>query len=124
MTVELSRPGDPDLVFDIDGLNVTSVVTDGHEVLMMIRGGHGWWITDGERHDVDVMEEGEMRLAFPSMSGTPLFDQYVDQLEQWRDAATTLRLCSAPGRVASIIQDRGTWLPIPFRPFPETGDES
>lgn len=122
MTVDLSqlaKPGDPDLDIDVDGVTITSVTRMGHEIWMMARGGWGGFhATDGTEFHADPGEEVahltelEMLAGYPE--GSPeMLDEITSRLEEWRDQATPLRVCGAPGRMFTMIEDQSRWLPFP-----------
>lgn len=115
----IAKPGDPDLDLDVDGVTLVSVVMYGTEILARFEGGFGEFdATDGTRA---VMEPGdpvagvtEMNLTVGYTDPDPeWFAKVVEQLEKWRDTATPLRVCAAQGRMTTVIEDRGTWLPFP-----------
>lgn len=47
-----------------------------------------------------------------------MFALLVERLLAWRDQAIPLRVCGAPGRMFTIIEDYRTWLPLPRRSHP------
>lgn len=120
-------PGDPDLDFDIDRLTLTAVISDTttHEILVRGTGGHGT-MTDTATgktitftpDDPDThLDETTFAARFPH-ADTTMFNRYVAVLEQWRDAATPLHVCAAPGRQTTLIENTDNWLPFPRRSDP------
>jgi len=121
MAKEYAEPGDPDLDIDVDGLTLTAVVVTGREVLLRATGGFGSFIdTKGEIANfepgdpVQELEELEGRLYCPYASDET-FNYMVDLLMQWRDRAVPLRMCGAPDRMFSLIENREVWIPLPRR---------
>lgn len=127
----LAMPGDPDLDADVDGLTVTSVVavTETREVLVRLADGYGRFVdsTNGDmRHfppgdPTARVSGGDISLRLPGMPDK-VWAAYVGQLEAWRQKATPLRMCAAPGRVTLLIEDRSTFLPMPRRSDPNAED--
>jgi hypothetical protein len=120
-----AQPGDSDLDFDVDGITLVSVLTLGREIMLQFEGGFGTWKNEG---DVDsfVAQPGDptsgiaevhVTMSWPTLPQDD-FDQMLERLEEWRRAATPLRMCSAQGRLASIIEDNSKFLFIPRNDFP------
>lgn len=113
---------DTDLLVDVHGLTVVSVVTWGREVLAMTRGGAGWWIADGERYELDGddgqwIEECEIHVNLQHMRRRH-FAAYVARLERWRDEATPLRFVYPyPPQPGVLIESADIWAPVPNRPM-------
>lgn len=111
----ISDPSDPDLVLDVDGMALTSVIHLGDEVLLGLRGGVGRLVgADGVR--VTLMGEDEvteatvrvsLRHASPSAAHTRL-----SRFERWRATGTPLHLCAAPHRSATLVADLDDWAPL------------
>ena len=118
----IAQAGDVDLDFYLDGCTITSVVVVGREVEAGIRGGHGYWISDAG--PVRISPESkpviQASLAYPSASEW-LFSEVVSRLERWRDDASELLICMAPGRTTTLRRDRDDWLPLPRRWPPPMG---
>lgn len=117
-----SQPGDEDLTCDIDNVTLTAVVVLGRQIEIGFRDGFGQWIcADGtvavfEPGDSDAkVTEGSISVQLDTMDDAT-FTSYADRLIEWRDRAVPLRICIAPGRPGSIIEDTKTWLPFPNRP--------
>lgn len=117
--MKYAQPGDSDLDIDIDGITLTAVVVDEQEILLRGEGGFGEFLsTQGERalfrpgEADEGVEEMEAHLYFPAVPSR-LFDKLVDRLEDWRDRAVPLRLCGAPGRMFTLIENEARWLPLP-----------
>lgn len=110
-------PGDPDLDLDVDGATLVSVVPMGHEVWMKLAGGFGQWGGESPWEALpgsDESDETEIQIQVGYLEPPEwLFRQLVSQLEKWRDAATPLRLCCAPGRYSTLIEDSDSWVPLP-----------
>lgn len=120
----IAKPGDHDLDIDLDGLTVTAVVTDDRHILVRYVGGFGSWVCDDGTlaafapGDGGGVTEAESHLILDHCSDDE-FGVYVERLEGWRDRAVPLRLCGAPDRMFTVIEDRATWLPMPRRPIEE-----
>lgn len=114
-----AEPGDPDLDFDVDGVTLVSVVVQDREILFRAEGGFGEWTNiEGER---TVFEPGaehggvheiEGRLWFPNAKQS-MFDLVVERMERWRDNAVPLRMCGAPGKLFTLIEDNDSFLLLP-----------
>jgi hypothetical protein len=115
---KIAKPGDPDLDLDIDGVTVTAVVVVGHELMVRTTGGWGTWIsTDGTRFTAEPADpdscvvEGQFNVAYPQYPKSAA-EQAV-HLEAWRDTATPLRICGAPGKLTTIIENNDRWIMLP-----------
>lgn len=120
----LAKPGDDDLDLDLDGVSVVAVVVLGREVLVRVEGGFGRFVTtDGTEALMPPgdprtgVEFGELVLVLEAMSEEG-FAAYLARLEEWRARSVPLRLCSAPGRMTTLIEDASVWLPMPRRRIP------
>lgn len=123
----VAQPGDDDLDLDIDGVTLTAVVRMGHEIWIRGVGGFGQFNSAGggwetEPGDDECSEtEVSLMVGFPTTPPENV-DQYVSILETWRDRAVPLRICAAPGRLTTMIEDAGHWLPVPRGERPATDD--
>lgn len=125
----IAKPGDPDLDLDVDGLTLNAVVVGpNQQVLLWLTGGFGrfvdsrsgaWFVRlpgepEAEIHTV------QMAIGVPDMPPAA-FAAYIARFTRWRDTAVPLRLCAAPGRLMTLIEDRDQFVVIPRRPFPSEG---
>jgi hypothetical protein len=110
----IAQPGDPDLDCDLVDVRIGSVVVDhdSREIIIGYRDGHGRWIditgTDGPVNNVT----GTVSMMLPDIPGD-MWANMVGQLESWRDTNTSLRMCSAPGRLSTLVEDRDRYVLIP-----------
>lgn len=124
----IAQPGDPDLDIDVDGATVTAVVAVDRHIVVHLRGGFGSMVNSdtGELatmppgHPTAGVETATLHLWLPDAPDR-LFDTYVSTLERWRDTAVPVRICGAPGRMFTAIEDRSSWLAIPRRGLPRDG---
>lgn len=121
----LAQPGDGDLDLDVDGLTLSALVVSDRHVLVGFRGGYGTWVdVDGARatfapgDPAAGVTEGQLDLFLPDASDS-LFTMFVDRLQGWLDRSVPLRMCAAPGRMSTLIEDRSTFLPLPRRELPD-----
>jgi hypothetical protein len=118
----LAMPGDPDLDLDVHAITVTSAVavTETREVLLHLRGGHGWWVdaATAELVATDVCDS-QVSMRLPDMTGD-VWTSYIGLLERWRAEGTLLRMISAPGRMSLLIENPESFIPVPRRPDPES----
>lgn len=131
VAAQLAMPGDPDLDADVDGITITSVITvdETREILILGGDAHGRFLDANSGEMVDLLPGDpvarihtvELSARLPGMPDQPWVD-YVATLHRWRDQATPLRMCSVPGRVTLLIEDRDTFLPFPRRPDPAAGE--
>lgn len=122
----VAQPGAADLDFDVDGLTITAVVSTAVERMIVPRlvDGYGWWrCGDGAVETFLPGDDPQARVAaveahicYPMMPPI-LFAQLVTRLEGWRDAGTPLRMCAAPGKATTLIEDLDRWVALPRRPF-------
>ena len=119
----LARAGDDDLDVDVDGVTLTGVVRAGHEVWVRGHGGFGHFegsdeLWQREPGDDDAeLTDLEIVVGLPTATDAQ-FDSLCEILERWRDEQTPLRLCAAPGRFSTLIEDTRRWVPPRRGPKP------
>ncbi|MEU7802740.1 hypothetical protein AB0B10_26110 [Micromonospora arborensis] len=126
----LAMPGDPDLDADVDGLTITDLHIDAsaRKLLIHLADGFGRFVDSASGNmqhfpaglQTARVTHAEVGAWLPAMPDSTWTD-FVTQLQTWRDQATPLRMCSAPGRVTLLIEVRQTFLPFPRRPEPTEG---
>lgn len=109
---EIAEPGDDDLDLDVVDVRITSVVRVDDELWVRGLGGFGRWVDGGAMVDVPTVTELSLRARYPHASEDAMSARYL-LLCRWRDDATPLRICSAPGRASTFTAPDGTWMPLP-----------
>jgi hypothetical protein len=119
LTDLVAQPGDPDLDLDIDNVAIESVVRLGYEFMIRISGGFGRWVSDDGTEAVfepgnpkSGVKSGNLDFGMPSAS-EQLLVEYEKRFDRWYAQATPLRLCGAPGRMFTLIEDSSSWVPLP-----------
>lgn len=115
----ISWPGDEDLIHDTAGVTITAVVVVGDEVWIHATGGVGWWEgDDGERVYLDRVDDIDIRVGFKDVTAGAV-RWLIDQLNDWRDRGTGVRITMAPDRLGRIGESETVWIPFPHLPNPE-----
>ena len=109
---KLAKPNDPDLDLDLDCVTIKAVVVVDREILVQFEGGFGRWFSEGKMSEVDAVLDGQITARIPDGSDK-MFATLVGRLVEWRERQTPLRMCSARGRLTTLIEDRGKWIPLP-----------
>jgi hypothetical protein len=120
MLNKVSKPGDPDLGFDVDGITISSIIHLGDDIILTLKDGFGWWNnTDGTRFVADPGDPNsrvvDVEVTFGYHDAPELVAKIAQKLEEWRTTGALLHMVWAPGRMGSLIFDNKTWLPIPMR---------
>jgi hypothetical protein len=114
-------PGDRDLDADVNGFTVTRVGVDANTRSLSVDlvDGFGRFVdTTGTAH-VSRPGDPDARVGTASITAwlpdaTPTaWDEYVTVLRRWRETGTPVRLCAAPGRYTTLIEDRNVFLLFP-----------
>ncbi|MET8278366.1 hypothetical protein [Micromonospora sp. NPDC005174] len=117
-TALLAMPGDPDLDADVDGLTVTRVGVDANtrSLTVDLVDGFGRFVDDtGTAHeappgDPDSRANTASITAWLPDATAADWEERVSVLRRWWEARTPVRLCRAPGRYTTLIEDRKTFL--------------
>lgn len=114
LLARFAKPGDPDLDMDVHDTVVVALVRCANDVLIDCAGGHT--IGAGGPEAVSAVR---FTLAYPDsdISGH-LLDTICARLEAWRDRRTRLRVCTAPGRIATMSEHERSWVGVPHRSAP------
>jgi hypothetical protein len=109
--VEHAHPGDPDLCLDVDSTEVRAVFTLGPELLACLQGGTGFCTCSkaGEPKSCQI-DDAAITWRCP---GRRAARKLARQLNTWQCARTPLRLLSAAGRCAVLMEDERRWLTLP-----------
>ena len=117
----LSKPEDPDLGLDIDGLSIESFIYADFEILIQFTGGFGTYGLGDDRVEIPPgCAEGEISFDHTEVSwdldGHATERQVrlvVALLEIWRHEETPLHLCMSNSRMSMLIKDEHLWIPLP-----------
>lgn len=109
--VEHAHPGDLDLCLDVDATEVVGVFTVGRELLAYLHGGVGFRTDpEADEHKPCQIEDVAITWRCP---GRRAARKLARRLNAWQVARTPLRLLSAQGRCAVLMQDERSWLTLP-----------
>jgi hypothetical protein len=109
--VEHAHPGDPDLCLDVEATEVTGVFAVGPEILACLHGGSGFCTgSDADGHKSCRIDD--MAITW-RCEGRRAARRLARQLNAWESARTPLRLLSAEGRCAVLMEDERSWLTLP-----------
>jgi hypothetical protein len=106
-----AHPGDPDLCLDIKAVQVMAVFTFGPEILACLHGGTGF-CCDSEAGGHKSCQIDDAAIAW-RCAGRRAACKLAGQLKAWQAAGTPLRLLSARGRCAVLMEDERSWLTLP-----------
>jgi hypothetical protein len=109
--VEHAHPGDSDLCLDIDATQVMGVFSVGPELLACLHGGAGFRCDPGAGEHRSCQID-EVAIAW-RCTGRRAARKLARQLNAWQVARTPLRLLSARGRCAVLMEDERIWLALP-----------
>ncbi len=109
--VEHAHPGDPDLCLDVDSTEVMGVFAIGRELLACLRGGTGF-CTGSKAGGHKACQVDDMAITW-RCAGRRAARRLARQLNAWQSAGTPLRLLSATGRCAILMEDERSWLTLP-----------
>ncbi|MFG2046044.1 hypothetical protein ACGFIW_01270 [Micromonospora sp. NPDC048935] len=120
----LAMPGDLDLDADVDGLTVTRVGVDANtrSLTVDLVDGFGRFVDTTGGEQTFLPGDPNSRVSTASITAwlpdaTPdAWDEYVTVLRRWRETGTPVRMCAAPGRYTTLIEDRHTFLLVPRTP--------
>jgi hypothetical protein len=109
--VEHAHPGDPDLCLDIRATQVSAVFAVGPELLACLHGGTGFRCDpQGGEHKPCHVDDAAIACR---CTGRRAARQLARKLNAWQAARTPLRLLSAEGRCAVLMQDEHSFLTLP-----------
>ncbi|WP_433460628.1 hypothetical protein [Micromonospora sp. CA-248212] len=117
----VARPGDRGLDADVDGLTVARVGVDANTRSLSVDlvDGFGRFVdtTGGEQTFPPGDPNARVSTAAVTawLPGMPQanWDEYVTVLRRWWETGTPVRMCAAPGRYTTLIEDRNTFLLFP-----------
>lgn len=98
---------------ELDGVQVRSVIRLDGEFMLTLAGGSGYWIEDGDRIDLAVVDDVDIRFGISPEPAAAMFEEI---LTSWQNAAVPLAFVGAPGRDLLIIETADRWLPLPRIP--------
>ncbi len=109
--VEHAQPDDPDLCLDIRATEVSGVFTVGPELLACLHGGTGF------RGDARAGEHQACQVEDAAIAcrcaGRRAARRLAGKLNAWQADRTPLRLLSAEGRCAILMEDEHRFLTLP-----------
>ena len=109
--VEHAHPDDPDLCLDVRATEVSGVFMVGPELLACVHGGTGFCrrARTGE-HEPCQIEDAAIACR---CTGRRAARRRARKLNDWQAARTPLRLLSAEGRCAVLMEDEHRFLTLP-----------
>jgi len=110
-SVDRARPGDPDLLLDLDAVKIAGVYRLGGDLLAYLRGGTGLR-TDEYSGLARAWQAGSLFLTWRG-AGRLSTDKLVHQLNTWQSSGAPVRLVGAKGRCAVLMDEDDHCLVLP-----------
>jgi hypothetical protein len=110
-TVDRAHPGDPDLLFDLDAVEVAGVYLLARHLMAYLRSDGGFCGDDLARGHGGG-DVGYVYLTW-RCAGRGEATRLARQLNAWQISRTPLRLLAAKGRCAVLMEDERRWLTLP-----------
>lgn len=108
---EYATPGDPLNYCEIMGMTLKNIVRLGDDFIITGDGGEGFWEEDGERWQVENVQDFEITAGVEN----PVAAEVVlDQVQTWVDRGTEIHVILCDGKFTTLIDHAGErLLPLP-----------
>ena len=110
-----ASPNDTNLTGYLEELVVTSVLSMGeYEVMVILAGGSGFLTINGEVQEYECVKELTLNGAYvDDPKNVEIVQATLGVLEEWRATGMKLQLSAADGKLTTLLDDEGDWVPIP-----------